>query len=959
MNEFKRKVKKALKDPKWAIKRSLSLSKEIYTKKRTKDDKKFPVLRNSGYSQYTVVSAVYNVEKYLDEYFESLVNQTLDFTKHIHLILVDDGSTDSSAEIIKKWQAQYPNNITYLYKENGGISSARNFGVKHVKTEWVTFIDSDDFVSPNYFQLIDETIEKDSSIEMVVGNLYYYHDKTKVASDTHPLKYRFKDNVTKIPVTNMDNYVNLFVTVTFFKMKHLRNSGLEFDSKIKPHFEDGKYLADYLLYVYQGNIAYVKNAIFYYRKRGDGNSTIDTAWLKKEKFFDLLYYGYLALLKEHQIKLGFIPKNIQWTVIMDLAWHVKELFNQPGRMVLANLTEEEKQRYYSLVKECLSYIDSKYIKEFNMIDIWEMHRIGMLGLKNEKPDSYTAFVENIDIAKKQILVCYFCTIEVVSSFKLNGVDTIPKFIKTVRNTMGDMSFVMEKRCWIPYASEDDILSVEIDFKETKISIWNKHYNTISIGDILKKYHQPATKYASDGSWVLMDRDVQADDNAEHLYRFLKQNYPEQECYFALNYDSHDWKRLEDEGFNLIPFGTPNFEKHLKKAEKIISSHFDGYIQNYFKDEYDHSKKFVLLQHGVVHNDMSNVLMYKRNMLCMVTTTQAEYDAFVSDTSTYQVGKKEVVLTGLPRHDALVTSTSDTENVILVMPTWRNYILGDQIGKGNGRQLNEQFMETEYAKHWTNLLKSEKLAEMAKNYGYKVIFAPHKNIEPYLPVMNLPDYISLWSADKSGESIQNLFKRAKLMITDYSSVAFEMGFLQKLVLYYQFDYKTVFSGRHISQKGYFSYENDGFGPVSEREDELLNHLLQALENSEKAVVPYRDRIEKTFLFRDGKNSERVYQAIKNLDVLDNSVDIGILKQYTQQAYDSGHWSLLRERSKMLIEYGTAEDKALALELRLKALAAEEQRVLREYSLTEDELAKFNKMDIPVLTLWREFKRTHQI
>jgi glycosyltransferase involved in cell wall biosynthesis len=58
-----------------------------------------------------------------------LVNQTLDFKKHIFLVLVDDGSPDNSAEIIKKWQKQYPDNITYVKKENGGQASARNFGV--------------------------------------------------------------------------------------------------------------------------------------------------------------------------------------------------------------------------------------------------------------------------------------------------------------------------------------------------------------------------------------------------------------------------------------------------------------------------------------------------------------------------------------------------------------------------------------------------------------------------------------------------------------------------------------------------------------------------------------------------------------------------------------------------------------------------------------------------------------
>ena len=88
--------------------------------KRKDQARKYLPIKHDGKYQYTVVSAVYNVEKYLDEYFESLVNQSLNFKKYIHLILVDDGSTDHSADIIKKWQKKYPNTITYIYKENGG-----------------------------------------------------------------------------------------------------------------------------------------------------------------------------------------------------------------------------------------------------------------------------------------------------------------------------------------------------------------------------------------------------------------------------------------------------------------------------------------------------------------------------------------------------------------------------------------------------------------------------------------------------------------------------------------------------------------------------------------------------------------------------------------------------------------------------------------------------------------------
>ncbi|MCR8687320.1 hypothetical protein, partial [Campylobacter sp. 1569] len=61
-------------------------------------------------------------------------------------------------------------------------------------------------------------------------------------------------------------------------------------------------------------------------------------------------------------------------------------------------------------------------------------------------------------------------------------------------------------------------------------------------------------------WLFADRDIEADDNAEHLYRYVMQNHPEQEIVFALRKESPDWDRLEKEGFNLIEFGSFEFER---------------------------------------------------------------------------------------------------------------------------------------------------------------------------------------------------------------------------------------------------------------------------------------------------------------------------------------------------------------------------------------------------------------
>ena len=94
----------------------------------------------------SVIVPIYNVEKYLKKCLDSLVNQTLD---DIEIILVNDGSKDNSKQIAEKFANDYPNKIIYLEKENGGLSSARNYGLKHAKGDYISFVDSDDYVSKN------------------------------------------------------------------------------------------------------------------------------------------------------------------------------------------------------------------------------------------------------------------------------------------------------------------------------------------------------------------------------------------------------------------------------------------------------------------------------------------------------------------------------------------------------------------------------------------------------------------------------------------------------------------------------------------------------------------------------------------------------------------------------------------------------------------------------------------
>lgn len=106
---------------------------------------------------FSVVTAAYNAAPWIDTMLSSLVQQSLDFEKNIQVIIVDDGSTDETADVCRTPPSRnIPHNIVLLHQENSGPASARNSGLELTNGEWVTFIDADDFVAPSYFQVIQD-----------------------------------------------------------------------------------------------------------------------------------------------------------------------------------------------------------------------------------------------------------------------------------------------------------------------------------------------------------------------------------------------------------------------------------------------------------------------------------------------------------------------------------------------------------------------------------------------------------------------------------------------------------------------------------------------------------------------------------------------------------------------------------------------------------------------------------
>lgn len=147
----------------------------------------------------SIIVPVYNVEKYIEKCLNSLVNQTL---KDIEIIIVNDGSTDNSKSIIDKYFSKYNNLIKIVEEKNQGLSGARNNGLKVATSNYVMFVDSDDYVESNMVaEMYNEILNQKADV--VICGINVVDQNEKLISQTFPNKYEKYDFITQMIFGNL------------------------------------------------------------------------------------------------------------------------------------------------------------------------------------------------------------------------------------------------------------------------------------------------------------------------------------------------------------------------------------------------------------------------------------------------------------------------------------------------------------------------------------------------------------------------------------------------------------------------------------------------------------------------------------------------------------------------------------------------------------------------------------
>lgn len=885
---------------------------------------------------FSIVMAVYNVERYLAEALESLLQQSIGFRDHVQVILVDDGSPDGSGRICDDYRTRYPGNIEVIHQVNAGVAAARNAGMKLVRGRYVCFMDSDDLLTSDTLAAVAAFFGKhDGRIDLVAIPMQYFEGSTAA----HVLNVKFRKGDRVIDLEQEWSFPQLSMSSAFVRAEALE--GLAFDTRLK-HLEDMKVAQQVLLRKRAYGV--VRAGKYMYRRRALGaQSAVQSATKRKAWYLDTLTYAEEELFDQVEASCGgVLPKFIQCVVMYDLQWRLA-MEEIPSGV----LTKDEESAYRDKLVSLLRRIDDDVIRAQR--NIYSEHKVFALLAKSSQPleirkvgrggfafhsgDRVVMALDKIplqlefmrregdslvvdarlllpgaDLGEMNLcadfagnsFVARWLGEKVVSyamgspilracyyrfqiplrdmgrdgrfmSFRLSwGGRSVPfakvtfgrffplsgKYLSAYWRTRGfAVSCATRQKLWIEPAGFRLLFRRERRFL---MDLWRKRQPGARKAVVARLIVHAAHLLRLRPFWLIADRAMAARDNGEAFFRYMRAAHPEQRVFFVLNRDAPHFEELKRVG-PVLPRGSFRYKLMALLADWIVSSQaeeqvtdpFWGYDAPYRDLLANH--RFLFLGHGITQNDISSWIgRYKKDITGIVAAAAREAEAFRAPD--YGYAPENVWLTGLPRYDRLY---HDERRQILVMPTWRRELMGALDPRTGVWSLVPGFRESDYFRFYNGLINHPRLLAAARQAGYRVAFFPHPNLQPHADQFDHAEEVVF--VDPASE-YRDVLAQGDVLVTDYSSVAFDFAYLRKPVIYSQFDKAQFYQRTSVLKPGYFDYEQDGFGPVVLDLERLVDELVGLMARGCRIEARYLERVNAFFAFNDTDNCRRVYEQM---------------------------------------------------------------------------------------------------
>lgn len=412
----------------------------------------------------------------------------------------------------------------------------------------------------------------------------------------------------------------------------------------------------------------------------------------------------------------------------------------------------------------------------------------------------------------------------------------------------DVSYLM-----FPYITINNNLAFEFRKRKYFETQANQKLELQVVNQLKAENLLTATRIQQKNIWVIFEKDAQGGhDNGFHFFKYVYEQHPEITAYYVIEKASADYKNLEPYSDKVLPFMSREYFEMVAQAKLLISSDTKYHVYNTNRRQAPFAqlladKPLIYLQHGV--NGLKQVpAFHKHRGLLQFIMAPTQYEKDQINVNQWGYEPNEVAVTGFARWDSYEDKTATIPfKQVFVMPTWRKWMDG---------MTREMFKATPFYEQYQAFLNSDQLKSALKTNHVRIAFFLHPYFKDYVDLFDIDETI----IDRYGyldKDMGEAMMESSLMITDYSSVAWDQFYLNKPVIFYQFDQAEYLR----TEKAYMDYEKELFGDVTFDAQSTVDKIIAYMMENFTMKPEYNYMRQQYFTYIDHHNSERIFKVVK--------------------------------------------------------------------------------------------------